>query len=97
MTHNRGPLSSDDIEDFIWYHLCKAYNEDDEEGVDFEKLLDEEDESVPTRSEINEAADYLAEQGHVEKRVGEGELCIELTNFGKKKCEGVDIGTTWSV
>ncbi|MBS3765704.1 hypothetical protein KGY71_04200 [Candidatus Bipolaricaulota bacterium] len=97
MTHNRGPLSSDDIENFIWFHLCKAYNEDGKEAVDFEELFVEGDESVPTRDEINEAADYLAEQGHVEKRVGEGELCIELTNFGKKKCEGVDIGTTWSV
>lgn len=97
MAYNRGPLSSDDIEDFIWYHLCKAYNENEEKGVNFEKLFDKDDESVPSKADVNEAADYLAEQGHVEKRVGEGEFWIELTNFGTKKCESTDIGTTWSV
>ncbi|MFP4136122.1 MAG: hypothetical protein ACLFN7_01240 [Candidatus Acetothermia bacterium] len=97
MAYNRGPLSSDDVEDFIWFHLCKAYNEEGEQALDFESLFDEEDDSVPARDEVEEAAEYLKDQGHVEKRVTEDEFLLELTGFGKKRCEGNDIGSSWSV
>ena len=97
MTYERGPLTSDEIEEFIWFHLCKAYNEREEDGVDFQPLFDESDDEIPERGELEEAAEYLEDQGHVNKRIGSEEFWLELTKFGKKKCEGVDVSSSWSV
>lgn len=97
MSYERGPLTSDEIEEFIWFHLCKAYNEREEDGVDFQQLFDEGDDEIPEREELKEAAEYLETQGHLKKEIGEDEFWLGLTNFGKKKCEGIDVSSSWSV
>ena len=97
MLNEKRQFSLGEVEDFIWFHLCKSYNKGDEGGVNFAPLLDKANEETPGMQEISRSVNDLEEQGHIVKRIKGKEFWVELTPIGKKNCESMDIASSWCV
>lgn len=84
MSKENGDWEVEEIEDFIWKHLCKS-----ETGrVDFAPLLLNQKRKSPGSPKFGETVDQMKKQGYLtDNRPNYGHYWLKLKSSGKTKCE----------